>query len=150
MGGALAGLYGDCDRRGGRPLNLVTAGTDLHVLPRRSDFRHTVGLSTKPLPQRINMTTTTRRLSAAALGLALSTASLTGITMQSADAHTTGLHDNCTNFNKRYTNGVGTRNAVDKGGDSRKFLRNNRIYWRAENHNGDLDRDNDRIACEQS
>jgi len=96
------------------------------------------------------MTTTTRRLSAAALGLALSTASLTGITMQSADAHTTGLHDNCTNFNKRYPNGVGTRNAVDKGGDSTRFLRNNRIYWRAENHNGDLDRDNDRIACEQA
>ncbi len=96
------------------------------------------------------MTTTTRRLSAAALGLALSTASLTGITMQSADAHTTGLHDNCTNFNKRYPNGVGTRNAVDKGGDSRNFLRNNRIYWRAENHNGDLDRDNDRIACEKA
>ncbi len=67
-----------------------------------------------------------------------------------AEAHKTGLHDNCTEFNKRYPNGVGTRNAVDKGGDSTKFLRNNRIYWRAENHNGDLDRDNDRIACEGS
>ncbi len=67
-----------------------------------------------------------------------------------AEAHTTGIHDNCTNFNKRYPNGVGTRKAVDKGGDSTHFLRNNRIYWRAENHNGDLDRDNDRIACEGS
>ncbi len=26
----------------------------------------------------------------------------------------------------------------------------NEIYWRAERHNGDLDRDNDRIACEQA
>lgn len=67
-----------------------------------------------------------------------------------AEAHTTGIHDNCTNFNKRYPNGVGTRRAVDKGGDSTNFLRNNEIYWRAERHNGDLDRDNDRIACEQS
>lgn len=67
-----------------------------------------------------------------------------------ADAHTTGIHDNCTNFNKRYPNGVGLRNAVDQGGDSTNFLRNKRIYWRAEHHNGDLDRDNDRIACEGS
>ena len=29
------------------------------------------------------------------------------------------------------------------------FKRSNRIYWRAERHNGDLDRDNDRIACEK-
>ncbi len=82
----------------------------------------------------------------AAAGLLLGSAALT----LPAQAHTTGLHDNCTNFNKRYPNGVGTRKAVDKGGDSTRFLRNNRIYWRAENHNGDLDRDNDRIACEQS
>ena len=82
----------------------------------------------------------------AAAGLLLGSAALT----LPAQAHTTGLHDNCTNFNKRYPNGVGTRKAVDKGGDSTRFLRNNRIYWRAENHNGDLDRDNDRIACEQA
>ncbi len=72
----------------------------------------------------------------------------TGVAAVSAEAHQTRLHDNCTNFNNRYPNGVGTRHAVDKGGDSTKFLRNNRIYLRAENHNGDLDRDNDRIACE--
>lgn len=96
------------------------------------------------------MTMTTWRLSSAALGLALSTASLTGVALQSADAHKTGIHDNCTNFNKTYKQGVGVRGARDRGGDSTKFLRNNRIYWRAENHNGDLDRDNDRIACEQA
>ena len=29
------------------------------------------------------------------------------------------------------------------------FKRSNRIYWAAERHNGSLDRDNDRIACEK-
>jgi len=70
------------------------------------------------------------------------------VSVPAAQAHTTGIHDNCTNFNKRFPNGVGTRRAVDRGGDSDDFLRNNRIYWRAERHNSDLDRDNDRIACE--
>ncbi len=65
-------------------------------------------------------------------------------------AHTTGIHDNCTNFNRRYPHGVGTRRAVDRGGSVTTFLRNNEIYWRAERHNGDLDRDNDRIACEKA
>lgn len=66
-----------------------------------------------------------------------------------ADAHTTGIHDNCTEFNKKYPHGVGTRTARDHGGDVTNFKRSNKIYWRAENHNGDLDRDNDRIACEK-
>jgi hypothetical protein len=64
-------------------------------------------------------------------------------------AHTTGIHDNCTKFNKRYPHGVGTRKAHDKGGSVTNFKRNNKIYWRAEHHNSDLDRDNDRIACEK-
>jgi len=67
-----------------------------------------------------------------------------------AEAHTTGLHDNCTNFNKRYPHGVGRRGANDKGGNVTNFKRSNRIYNRAERHNGDLDRDNDRIACEKA
>ncbi len=90
----------------------------------------------------------TRRTGAAVAAAALSVAGLTAI--PPAQAHTTGLHDNCTNFNKRYPNGVGRRGAVDRGGDSTNFKRSNRIYNRAENHNTDLDRDNDRIACEQS
>lgn len=94
------------------------------------------------------MSTTKRIVAAAASGLLLAGGTL--VAAIPAQAHSTGLHDNCTNFNKRYPNGVGTRKAVDKGGDSTNFLRNNRIYWRAENHNGDLDRDNDRIACEGS
>ncbi len=82
----------------------------------------------------------------AAAGLLLGSAALT----LPAQAHTTGLHDNCTNFNDRYPHGVGRRGAHDKGGSVTTFKRSNRIYNRAESHNGDLDRDNDRIACEQA
>ena len=48
--------------------------------------------------------------------------------------------------------GVGTRKAKDKtsGTPVTTFKRSNQIYWRAENHNSDLDRDNDRIACEKA
>ena len=68
-----------------------------------------------------------------------------------ADAHTTGIHDNCTNLNKKWPHGVGTRRAVDKTSGVRvtNFYRNNDAYWAAERHNGTLDRDNDRIACEK-
>ncbi len=44
--------------------------------------------------------------------------------------------------------GVGTRRA--HGWHKIHFLRNKRKYWRAEKHNPDLDRDNDRIACEKA
>ena len=68
------------------------------------------------------------------------------------NAHTTGLHDNCTKLNEKRPHGVGTRNAVDKTSGTRvkNFYHNNDAYWRAERHNPDLDRDNDRIACEQA
>ena len=68
-----------------------------------------------------------------------------------ADAHTTGIHDNCTNLNKKWPHGVGRRNAVDKTSGVRvtNFYRNNDAYWAAEHHNGTLDRDNDGIACEK-
>lgn len=74
-----------------------------------------------------------------------------GLTALPAEAHTTGLHDNCTNFNNRFPHGVGTRHARDRGSADpvTNFRRSNRIYWRAERHNGDLDRDNDRVACEK-
>lgn len=65
-------------------------------------------------------------------------------------SHTTGIHDNCTNFNNRYPHGVGRRGAVDSGGSVTTFKRSNRIYNRAEAHNSDLDRDNDKIACEKA
>jgi hypothetical protein len=65
-----------------------------------------------------------------------------------ADARPTGIHDNCINFNRRYPHRVGTRHPP--GWHKIHFLRDNRIYWRAERHNPDLDRDNDRMACEQA
>jgi hypothetical protein len=86
---------------------------------------------------------------AASIGLVLSGAAAVG-TASTAQAHTTGIHDNCTNFNNKFPHGVGRRGAVDRGGNVTNFKRSNRIYNRAERHNGDLDRDNDRIACEKA
>ena len=89
----------------------------------------------------------------AALGATASAGLLmaTGLVLP-ADAHTTGIHDNCTNLNRQWPHGVGTRHAHDQtsGTPVTNFKRSNRLYWRAENHNGDLDRDNDRIACEKA
>ena len=65
-------------------------------------------------------------------------------------AHSTGIHDNCTKLNQRYPHGLGRRNAVDKGGNVTNFTRNTRAYNRADAHNGTLDRDNDKIACEKA
>jgi Excalibur calcium-binding domain len=85
----------------------------------------------------------------AAAALVASTVSLA----TPVSAHTTGIHDNCTNFNKRYPHGVGTRSAHDRVKGSTapvtNFKRSNSIYWAAEHHNSDLDRDNDRVACEK-
>ena len=66
-------------------------------------------------------------------------------------AHTTGIHDNCTNLHKKWPHGVGTRTAVDRTTGVRvtTFYRNNDAYWAAKRHNPTLDRDNDRIACEK-
>lgn len=80
---------------------------------------------------------------------------VTGTTLTAgvpAQAHDTGIHDNCTNFNERFPHGVGTARAHDhtSGTAVTSFKRSNKIYWRAERHNPDLDRDNDRIACEKA
>lgn len=82
---------------------------------------------------------------AAASGLLLA-----GTSVVTAEAHTTGIHDNCTNLHKRWPHGVGTRTAHDhtSGVPVTNFHKSNRAYWAAENHNGTLDADNDRIACE--
>jgi hypothetical protein len=81
-----------------------------------------------------------------ALGLA---AGVVGV--NPVGAHTTGIHDNCTKLNKKWPHGVGTRKAVDKTSGIRvtNFYKNRDAYWAAEHHNGTLDRDNDRIACEK-
>ena len=68
-----------------------------------------------------------------------------------AQAHTTGIHDNCTNFNERYPHGVGRKTAVDKTSGTKvtTFKKSNKIYNTAVSHNADLDRDGDKIACDQ-
>jgi len=79
-------------------------------------------------------------LAAASLGVAVP-----------VEAHTGGIHDNCTKLNQKWPHGVGTRRAVDKTSGARvtNFYRNNTAYWTADRHNGTLDRDNDKIACEK-
>jgi hypothetical protein len=74
------------------------------------------------------------------------------VSIPAAQAHETGIHDNCTNFNQRWEHGVGRRGAVDQTSGDRvtTFLRSNRKYRRAVNHNPDLDRDGDEIACENA
>lgn len=93
------------------------------------------------------MRVTTRAASAAAT-LALMTTGL--IAIGPAEAHTTGIHDNCTKLNQKWPHGVGRRGAVDKGGNVTNFKRSTRAYNRADRHNGTLDRDNDKIACEKA
>jgi len=68
-----------------------------------------------------------------------------------AEAHTTGIHDNCTNLNKKWPHGVGKRGARDHTSGDRvtNFKRSTKQYRLAENHNGTLDADNDGIACEK-
>jgi len=81
-------------------------------------------------------------------GLALTgTAAVVAAPVQ---AHDTGIHDNCTNFNERFPHGVGRRGAHDQGGNVTNFKRSNRIYNKANRHNSDLDRDNDHVACEKA
>lgn len=83
----------------------------------------------------------------AATTLAAATFTLAG----PASAHTTGLHDNCTNLNKTWPHGVGLTNARDRtsGTPVTTFYRNSTAYRAAEGHNGTLDADNDGIACEK-
>lgn len=67
-----------------------------------------------------------------------------------AQAHTTGIHDNCTALHERWSHGVGRRNAHDQtsGDPVTNFHRSNKQYRRAVNHNSTLDADHDKIACE--
>ena len=92
------------------------------------------------------------RLTPAQLAVVLGlVAATTGVVTAPVEAHTTGIHDNCTNLNKKWPHGVGVRSAVDKSSGTRvtTFYRSDDAYWAAERHNGTLDRDNDRIACEK-
>lgn len=94
----------------------------------------------------MNVTTTLRCAAASAL-LAATVAVAAPVS-----AHTVGLHDNCTELRKKWPHGVGTAKAVDRTTGTRvtSFYHNTNAYWAAENHNGTLDADNDRIACEKA
>ncbi len=93
---------------------------------------------------------TTSRLGAIVLatGLVLGT----GAAVIPAGAHTSGIHDNCTEFNKKFPHGVGRKKAHDKtsGTPVTNFKRSTKIYKKAMAHNSDLDRDKDGIACEKA
>lgn len=91
-----------------------------------------------------------RRIAAALLTLGV--AASPALTSVSADAHTTGIHDNCTNLQKQWKHGVGRSNAVDKtsGKKVTNFYRNTKAYNTAVAHNGTLDADKDGIACEKA
>jgi hypothetical protein len=84
---------------------------------------------------------------AVATAVVATTLSLSG----PVSAHTTGIHDNCTNLNKKWAHGVGRKNAVDKtsGVKVKNFFHSDKAYRAAEGHNSTLDRDNDGIACEK-
>ena len=86
-----------------------------------------------------------------ALALAATTLRAGLLTAVPAQAHDTGIHDNCTNLNRQWPHGVGRAGARDRtsGTPVTTFTRNTAAYRTAESHNGDLDRDNDGIACEK-
>lgn len=90
------------------------------------------------------------RLVASTIAIAVAASGLALVPV-SAEARG-GLYDNCTNFNNRYPHGVGKRHAHDhtSGTPVTTFKKSNRIYRKAMNHNPDLDRDRDHIACEKA
>jgi hypothetical protein len=98
-----------------------------------------------------NFVNISKRLGASIVTIAM-TATVGGLAVPAAQAHSTGIHDNCTNLNKKWPHGVGRRNAHDKtsGTPLRNFYHNTKQYRLADNHNGTLDRDNDGIACEKA
>ena len=93
--------------------------------------------------------TTTSRVGALVVAASIALAGPVAVT---ADAHTTGIHDNCTQLNKKWPHGVGRRGAVDRtsGTPVRNFFKSTKAYNAADRHNGTLDRDNDGIACEKA
>lgn len=58
---------------------------------------------------------------------------------------------NCTALHKKYPHGVGRVNAKDKtsGTPVKTFKKSNKLFATAMKYNKGLDRDKDKIACEQ-
>lgn len=94
---------------------------------------------------------TARRLVAAGVTGLTVIVGVAAATGSPAAAHSTGIHDNCTNLNAKWPHGVGLRNAVDRtsGAPVTAFRRSSEAYRAADRHNGTLDRDGDGIACEK-
>ena len=92
----------------------------------------------------------TARLSAVITALALSAGGV--VVAIPASAHTTGIHDNCTELQKRWPHGVGKRGARDRtsGTPVTTFKRSTKQYRIAMRHNSTLDGDRDGIACEKA
>ena len=69
-----------------------------------------------------------------------------------AEADIPKKYQNCTNLQKIYPHGVGRRDAVDQtsGTPVTTFKKSNKIYKEANQANGRLDGDDDRIACEKA
>ena len=91
--------------------------------------------------------TNSRRAGVAVAGLALAVCGL-----HSPASASGGIFDNCTNFNEKFPHGVGRKKAVDStsGTPVTTFLRSNKKYATAIKKNSDLDRDEDKIACEKA
>jgi hypothetical protein len=91
------------------------------------------------------------RIKSASLAIVLGIVTAVVVLPAQAGAHPTGIHDNCTKLNNKWSHGVGLRGAVDKTSGVRvtNFYRNSDAYRLADRHNGTLDRDNDGIACEK-
>ncbi len=77
---------------------------------------------------------------------------LAGVVLPAAPSHalTVGVWTNCDHVHQRWPHGVGRLHAVDhtSGTPVTSFKHSNRLYRKAMNHNGGLDRDHDHIACE--
>ena len=89
------------------------------------------------------------------IALAIALAVLGGV-VPAADAASAKHYRSCKALNKDYPHGVGRKGTRDKTSGKRvtNFTRNNKVYSYndgagADPREHDLDRDNDRIACEK-
>lgn len=92
------------------------------------------------------------RIGAVVVAIGVTVGGIAAVSPSPAQAHTTGIHDNCTNLNKKWPHGVGLKSARDhtSGTPVRNFFHSTKQYQLADAHNGTLDRDNDGIACEKA
>ena len=90
----------------------------------------------------------TRRRTAPVVLLAVA---LTGAAPLVPASAATTRYENCTEYRKAYPHGVGLRTATDRtsGRPVTTFRKDDAEFRRAMAANSDLDRDQDRIACEK-